>query len=155
GALNHTSFTMAALALLSAFIGSAVGVAFSQVLLEPLYQLVQIFWRNFRHVGSSLVNKKAIENHLSRPGTAVDVIASSLGAVLMVILLVFASNSGDLFIYSPDISLHTPPTIHNRTGLPAHGTIEEDSVISPALGGKRKPFLVYLPPSYNTPQGRT
>jgi enterochelin esterase-like enzyme len=155
GALIHTSFTMTALALLSAFIGSAVGVALSEVLLEPLHQLVQTFWRNFRHGGSSLVNDKGIEHRLSHPRTAVNVIASWLGAVVMVILLVFASDSGSLFIYSPDIGLHTPPTIHNRAGLPAHGTIVEDSVISPALGGQKKPFLVYLPPSYNTPQGRT
>jgi hypothetical protein len=86
GALIHTSFTMTALALLSAFIGSAVGVAFSEVLLEPLQQLVQTFWRNSRHGGSSLVNDKGIEHRPSHPRTAVNVIASWLGAIVMVIL---------------------------------------------------------------------
>jgi S-formylglutathione hydrolase FrmB len=31
----------------------------------------------------------------------------------------------------------------------------QDEVISPALNGQKKPFLVYLPPSYNTSAGRT
>jgi S-formylglutathione hydrolase FrmB len=41
-----------------------------------------------------------------------------------------------------------------RSKEPAYGTLVENSVVSRALGGQRKPFLVYLPPSYNTPQGR-
>jgi len=34
------------------------------------------------------------------------------------------------------------------------GSIVQDEIVSPALGGQRKPFLVYLPPSYNTPAGQ-
>src|SRR5712692_2741849 len=41
GALIHTSFVMAALALLSAFIGAVVGTALSETLLNPFYQLAQ------------------------------------------------------------------------------------------------------------------
>src|SRR5712692_4823633 len=41
GALIHTSFVMAALALLSAFIGAVVGIALSETLLNPFYQLAQ------------------------------------------------------------------------------------------------------------------
>ena len=37
GALIHTSITMTAVALLSAFCGAAIGVALSEVLLDPLY----------------------------------------------------------------------------------------------------------------------
>ena len=73
----------------------------------------------------------------------------------MALLLFLASNSANLFLYSPDLGLHIQPTLHNADGLPAHGTIVQDSLVSSALGGQRKPFLVYLPPSYNTPQGHT
>ncbi|GAC1565413.1 MAG: alpha/beta hydrolase-fold protein [Ktedonobacteraceae bacterium] len=74
---------------------------------------------------------------------------------MVVVLLVLAAGSGDLFIYSPDTGLHTLAPILNKGGLPAHGTLVEDSVVSAALGGRKKPFRVYLPPSYSTPQGRT
>ena len=67
----------------------------------------------------------------------------------MIGLLLLASSSSNLFIFSPDIGLHLPPSIHNGHG-PIHGTIVQDEVDSAALGGQKKPFLVYLPPSYNT-----
>jgi len=77
-----------------------------------------------------------------------------MGTAALVVLLLLASGSGDLFIFSPDIGLHLAPSLHNRHG-PSSGTIVQDAVVSPALHGAKKPFLVYLPPSYNTPQGRT
>ncbi len=49
GALVHTSLTMTALALLSAFIGAAIGIALSEVLLDPLYRLAQSLWYRFSH----------------------------------------------------------------------------------------------------------
>jgi enterochelin esterase-like enzyme len=86
----------------------------------------------------------------------------------MLVLLVIASGSGDLFIFSPDVGLHTAPIIRQNTPppqqkqhngqnvpLPTHGTIVQESMISAALGGQKKSFLVYLPPSYNTPQGQS
>ncbi len=72
----------------------------------------------------------------------------------MLALIVLASSAGDLFIFSPDIGLHTLPILHNGH-QPTYGTIVQDEVASPALGGQRRVFLVYLPPSYNTPEGRT
>jgi enterochelin esterase-like enzyme len=79
-------------------------------------------------------------------------LGSWLGAITMVLLLVLASSSSDLFVFSPDIGLHTLPLplIHHKGS-----TIVQDEVVSPALGGQRKAFLVYLPPSYNTPSGKT
>jgi enterochelin esterase-like enzyme len=77
-------------------------------------------------------------------------------AVLVAILLfVLTGGASDLLVFSPDVGLHQPPVIKHTTALPAHGTIVADSLVSPALKGQKKPFLVYLPPSYNTPQGRT
>lgn len=72
----------------------------------------------------------------------------------MILLIVLASGSEGLFLYSPDIGLHISPPVPVNNGLPAHGSIVEDSMVSPALGGQKRSFLVYLPPSYDTPQGR-
>ena len=49
GALIHTSITMTSLALLSAFCGAAIGVALGEVLLDPLYRLVQSLWHRYSH----------------------------------------------------------------------------------------------------------
>ena len=78
----------------------------------------------------------------------------SLGTLALIALIVLASNAGDVFTYSPDIGLHLPPIIHNVHG-PAYGTIVRDEVVSVALDGQKKEFLLYLPPSYNTAQGKT
>ena len=152
GALIHTSVTMMALALLSAFVGAAVGVALSEVLLDPLYRLLKFAWQRSRRA-SSPVFKKTAEQGATRSETVVETLRSWLGVAMMVVLLVLAGGSGELFLYSPDIGLHTFPTI--RSGVLAHGTIVQDSVVSPTLSGQKKPFLIYLPPSYNTAQGRT
>jgi S-formylglutathione hydrolase FrmB len=158
-ALVHTSAVVMALAVLSAFFGAAVGVALTEVLFEPPYRLARHIWQRSkyphqRHASAS-VQKEGIDSRVSAARAVKEGIGSWLGVAMMVIVLVFASGSGDLFLYSPDIGLHTLPTIHNQRGLPAHGTIVEDSVVSPALSGQKKPFLVYLPPSYNTAQGLT
>ena len=69
----------------------------------------------------------------------------------MTLLVILASSAGELFLFSPNTGLHTLPSLTSRE----RGAIVQDVVISPALGGQQKPFLVYLPPSYNTPEGRT
>ena len=47
GALIHTSITMTSLALLSAFCGAAIGMALSEVLLDPLYRLGKSLWYRY------------------------------------------------------------------------------------------------------------
>lgn len=150
-ALVHTSFVTMALALLCAFIGAAIGLALSEVLLNPLYKLALLGWKRLSRSG------KEETFFLKEPGSnrIPIVIGSWLGAIAMIFLIVLASGSGDFFIFSPDIGLHSVPKIRNSVqGLPSHGTVLEDTVLSQALGRQVKRFMVYLPPSYNTPQGR-
>ena len=40
-----------------------------------------------------------------------------------------------------------PP--HDAAFVKAHGSAEQISVVSPALGGRRQPVVIYLPPGYN------
>ena len=158
--LIQTACVMLALALLAAFIGSAIGVALGEVLLDPPFRLVQLTWRHLTR--SSRVHpiqssptmplKEILEQHPSHAKKVTATLVSWLAAITMVLLLVLASSSSDLFVFSPDIGLHTLPLplIHHKGS-----TLVQDEVVSPALGGQRKTFLVYLPPSYNTPSGKT
>lgn len=152
-ALAHTSILMEALALLCAFTGAAVGAALGGVVLTPFYRLARATWRrSMPGAGSAAFSKKALGEPRRFP--ALRSAAAWLAAGAMILLIVLASGSGDLFLYSPDIGLHTAPPVHAGAGLPAHGIIVKDSMLSPALGGQKRSFLVYLPPSYNTLQGR-
>ena len=157
GALIYTSCVMLALALLSAFIGAAVGKALGEVLLDPPYWLVRLTWQRYRstHAKAMMPSKEAVSgSHSAGTRTVKEVMASSVGTLIMLVLILLASGSGDLFIFSPDIGLHTPPSLHSQHG-PTQGTIVQDEVVSAALNGQKRSFLVYLPPSYNTPEART
>lgn len=159
GALVHTSLMMMALALLCAFVGASVGVAFAEVMLDPLYQLAHFAWRHFipKRESAAVSDKKAANSLSTLPHSerVTRMISTWLRAGMMIVLLVLASDSSNLFIFSPDVGLHGSPSVANGKGKPVRGTIVQDSVVSPALGGQRKLFLVYLPPSYNTPLGKT
>ncbi len=161
GAFIHTAITMTSLALLSAFCGAAIGLALSEVLLNPLYTLIQSQWHRYTH-------KEEIKQQETAPffqATTFTNIGSWLIALLMIVLIAVASGATELFIYSPDIGLHTVPHIGKpaitSTGtvttigtIPSNGTIVTDSLISPELGGQKRTVLVYLPPTYNSPSGQ-
>jgi enterochelin esterase-like enzyme len=157
GALIHTAAVMLALGLLSGFLGAAVGVALGEVLLDPPYRLLALTWHRIAHPddGRTPRRPRATEQHTAQTPSTPMLLWSWVAAVLMLLLLVLASSSVDLFVFAPDIGLHGLPPLAPNGRIPAHGTIVEDSLLSPALGGQRRSFLVYLPPSYFTPQGRT
>src|SRR6266581_3583251 len=156
GALVHTSIVMNALVLLSAFIGAAVGVAVGEVLLDPPYRLVRSLW--FRY--SQTEDTGHVHIDTTHPGTVFTIIGSWFAAIAIIVLIVLASSSTELFIYS-DTGLHTKPNIPTPTiqsggeRILSHGTIVQDSLISPALGGQRRSMVVYLPPTYYTHTGQT
>ncbi len=147
-ALVHTSLVMAALALLSAFLGSATGVAAGEVLLDPPWRLVRSLWRRFQR---NVLTPPLANENTATPPSLWRTIASWLGvAGLATLLVVGATSASPLFIFSPDVGLHVAPSVQK-----AHGTIVQGSLVSPALNGQTRSFLVYLPPSYNTPAGKT
>ena len=150
GALVHTAFVMIAVALLGAFVGAAVGVALGEVLLDPVYGLVRFIRQ--RYTRNAHDANTQLQNNLwgKEARTVRDLLLPGLGALALITLIVLASNASDLFTYSPDVGLHLPPSIRS-----VHGTIVHDEVVSAALGGQVKEFLVYLPPSYDTAQGQT
>ncbi|HEY6286660.1 MAG TPA: alpha/beta hydrolase-fold protein [Ktedonobacteraceae bacterium] len=161
GALIHTSITMTALALLCAFCGAAIGVTLSEVLLDPLYRLVQSVWDRYSHKEEETQQLYAATSQT----TAFTTIGAWLVAIAMIGLIVLASSATELFIYSPDTGLHTVPYIVKPaitpTGtstevgtIPSFGTIVTDSLVSPTLGGQKRTIVVYLPPTYNSHIGQ-
>ncbi len=153
GALLHTAVVLVALALLSAFIGGAIGIALGEALLNPLFAFIRyIQQRRAGRAGEARVFLST-NTTSSRQGAASTRgwLLSLIGELALIALVVMASSGGNLFMYAPDVGLHLPPIIPNTRV--ARGTIVRDAVVSQALGGQAKEFLVYLPPSYATPQG--
>ncbi len=158
-ALVNTSVTMMALALLVAFIGSAVGGALAEVLLDPFYDLLQGVWRFLMRRRRAWQKTFPLADNgmaeVSRTDRVFKRVGQWIGVVGIVGLLFLANTAGDLFTFGPDVGLHTVPVIHAAApGLPTHGTLVSGTLVSAALHRQRKPFLIYLPPSYNTAQGR-
>jgi enterochelin esterase-like enzyme len=147
-ALVHTSFVMLALALLSSFLGSATGVAAGEVLLDPPWRLARLLWQRFRR---NTLTLSLANDGLATSPSLWQTVTSWLGvAGLSTLLVVGATGASPLFIFSPDVGLHVSPSVQK-----AHGTIVPGSLVSPALNGQTRSFLIYLPPSYNTPAGKT
>ena len=177
-ALLHRSLTMAALALLGAFIGAAVGGALAQIMFVPPLRLLKMLWQQkftttFLAAGTDLSrpsNRVASRtantiNRSLRRGSIViayersafqpvHLIYAWLKAFAMVALLALSIGSSNLFLYSPDVNLYNvmPAKIHSA--LPPHGTIITDHFFSHSANQERA-FMLYLPPSYNLDQART
>ncbi|MGZ3645514.1 MAG: alpha/beta hydrolase [Ktedonobacteraceae bacterium] len=131
------------------------------MLLDPLYRLGKSLWYRY-----SRKEEQAQLQYVTTPQpTTFTTIGAWLVALAMIGMIVLASSATDLFLYSPDIGLHSIPHIGKpaiaQTGnstavgaIPSNGTIVTDSLVSPSLGGQRRTILVYLPPTYNTPFGQ-
>ncbi|MBX5458334.1 MAG: hypothetical protein IRZ31_15680 [Thermogemmatispora sp.] len=157
GALIHTVLMLLALALLAAFAGCAIGEVLARVLCDPIVQTWQLL-RSRQRLAALQETAPLPVPKLAPPVAPqprpLAFMGSWLLAVLLVVSLILAAGSGDLFLFAPDTGIHTPPVIHTAAGRPSKGTVVKDSFASPSLHGQRRSFLVYLPPSYNTPAGQ-
>jgi enterochelin esterase-like enzyme len=152
--LTHNTTIMLALGLLSAFIGSAVGVALADVALNPFYVLVRALWQRVLHKPETIAQATDRQHILSTSRNIFTNIGRVLTAGGMIALIVLAANSSDLFIFSPDVGVHTRPQFKDNRGQVLTSTIVPDSVVSTSLKNQRRSFVVYLPPSYNTVVGK-
>jgi S-formylglutathione hydrolase FrmB len=143
-ALLSRSCTLAALALLAAFIGTTVGGALAQILLDPL---VQLFKRGWRRKPLPAGQKRSAWQGLPLLGAWLRALA--LGAIF-----VMSIGSRDLFLYAPDVNVHTIMPAKVNRALAAHGTILTDHLVSQSTR-REQTFLLYLPPSYFLEQART
>jgi S-formylglutathione hydrolase FrmB len=137
--LVYRVITIAALALLCAFIGSSVGHSLAEVLLDPLFALGTM-------VKSVLVRRKWAGE--KQPGDRCQLVTEGIVAMMFVALIgIVATSSINLFLISPDAGLHLV-LIFSK-----HMQMKVGTVVTDHVGGKA--FMVYLPPSYNTPQANT
>jgi enterochelin esterase-like enzyme len=151
-ALTHTIFVLLASGLLFAFLGTMVGKALGEIVFDPIRQLVQLI----RHTRSKT-------DQTWQPGIVAEGIRQwskwnffstwlTLFALLGLLLVSSGIGTGNGIIsflfYSPDVGIHTTPTVATQ------GVLVTDSMISPALRGQRRSFLVYLPPSYASNPGQ-
>jgi S-formylglutathione hydrolase FrmB len=144
------------LGIIGAFIGAAIGAATGETMIDPIYHLAKTWWQ--RRVYTYFLQAETIPQIKTRqvrlsqtPGA---LLLHWIGAIGMILVLTLAANSRDLFIISPDVGIHTPPIFRDQNGNAINSTLISDSLISEALNKQTRPFLVYLPPSYNSPMSR-
>jgi enterochelin esterase-like enzyme len=140
GALAHTISVLLASGLLCAFLGTAIGSALGEVLFDPFWQLAQLIWP--ARFSSRQAKKQALAEKRARQRGIWSLLAAWASLFALLGLFLLSWGIGDLLFYSPDVGLHNPPLVST------HGTLIADSMVSPALHGQRRSFLVYLPPSY-------
>ncbi|HTI15087.1 MAG TPA: alpha/beta hydrolase-fold protein [Dictyobacter sp.] len=156
--LVQTSIILLALGLLSTLIGIGVGQIFGETVCSQPYRALYAL---YQHLILKLRKKPADseQQHATNKITArhsatspwrLDGWLLTFGVIAMILL---AIHSSDLFLFSPDVGIHTQPRFTDSQGRNIVGTVIQSTLISPALNGQRRPFLVYLPPSYKTPQG--
>lgn len=159
GALVHTSFILLGLGVACAFIGVAVGGSLGEIVIDPIYQLIYYAMQRLSAIIASWRSGRGRQREtgvgqIHSPTSVVMLLGKWAGALLMVALLVLVGDSANLFFFSPDVGIHSVPVVKASGNVPSHGTVIAGSFASAALHGQIKQFEVYLPPTYNTPQGQ-
>ncbi|HZO73672.1 MAG TPA: alpha/beta hydrolase-fold protein [Ktedonobacteraceae bacterium] len=147
--LTHAIAVLLASGLLCAFLGAAIGSALGEMLLDPIWQLAQLIWRT-RFI-SRLAREQSTAGEKAQPRSAWKLFSAWTGFFMLLGIILLSNGIGNLLFYSPDVGIYSSPSVGT------HGTLIADSMISPALHGQRRSFLVYLPPSYldtTTPERR-
>ena len=148
-ALAHAISVVLASGLLCAYLGAAIGSVLGEVLFDPIWQLAQLIWH--ARLRSNQARKQSATREKVRQRSTWHLFSAWAGLFTLLGLFFLSSGIGDLLFYSPDVGVHTSPA-----GI-RHGTLIAESMLSPALHGQRRSFLVYLPPSYRdaaTPERR-
>ncbi len=139
GALAHNISILLAAGLLCAFLGAAMGKALNEVLLDPIWQLAQLLWHT--RFSARRAKKQPVVVEKARPCSSWRLFFTWVGFFALLAIILVSSGIGDLLFFSPDVGIY-------NSNSSAGGTLIADSMISPALHGQRRSFLVYLPPSY-------
>lgn len=151
-ALIHTSIVMIALSILCAFGGAAIGAALYEAVLEQPFLLIRAGWRR---IAIATRGQQDSANETTRstaePGGR-SIFSSAMrwvGLAVLIVMVIFTTQSADLFFLSPDTSIHQAPQTGTINGVASNGTMEKITMVSRVLGNKRRSFEIYLPPTYN------
>jgi enterochelin esterase-like enzyme len=144
GAFMSVTLTMLALGILSTGAGAVIGKACGAILLVPL---VTLSWHVLaRSIRSSLL--------LLAPSVGISLLKLLTGGLVVSAFILAAFGTLPLLTYGPTTNLYQPVSVLNKRTpnrgrtAPTTGTVQSATFNSPALGGIKRTFEIYLPPSY-------
>jgi enterochelin esterase-like enzyme len=145
GALAGAALSLLAAGSLVTAVGAALGEALGRLLTPPLVALAWPLLARLRPLASGAPGTAASGPARLAPARA----ALSLATLALVLLsLVFGGQAlGAFLTYGVSTQLYEPAALVLQAH-PAVGTVQDDAYVSAALGGLRRPFRIYLPPSY-------
>jgi enterochelin esterase-like enzyme len=147
GALAHVITTIAALCILAAAIGAAIGFTVSDLTLGPVLALSRGLWVRLRLPNAPIAPAPLVRAGLSLAlGALFVVLASAVGDAGS---LLADGLSSSLYAIGPSatsLSASTTPTVRE---VP-HSQVLQGTYPSPALGGALRAYYIYLPPAYST-----
>jgi S-formylglutathione hydrolase FrmB len=134
GTLDHVVLVLAALGLIFAGAGAVLGEACGQLVFPPLVTLG-------RHVLAALQRRRlAGPSSLTLAGRQL-----AAGALVALAIAVGIPEFGGLLTFGTAPQLYQPAQALAEN---LRGAVEQGTYVSTALGGARRTFSVYLPPSY-------
>lgn len=142
GAFIQNSAALMGIGVIAAGAGAVLGQTCGEILISPLALLARYVW--VRAKPHEAVRSSDMPN--LRRGAP----AFALMALLVVAMVFAASNVGDILSYGTSAAIYQPIQVTE-----AHGIVNTIEYRSPALGGRMRQFLIYLPPTYaDTPVQR-
>jgi S-formylglutathione hydrolase FrmB len=151
GALRGVVLTLLGLAILCAGVGAATGAACGELWIGPIALLAKrLVFRSRRSTPPQRT-----------PSVPLSLLSLLAGALVLGALLVSVRGADTVLMYGPTTNLYEPAPsgqgkpISSTTGaVPAQGTVLQGTYTSPALGGIRRTYWIYLPPSYTVEKAR-
>lgn len=135
GAFIQNSAALVSIGVIAAGAGAALGQTCGDIIVAPLILLT-------RYVCARAKPQEAV-----RPSEILDLQRVAPAFALMVLLVtaivLATSNIGDILNYGTSATIYQP--VQETV---AHGIVSTIAYRSPALGGRMRQFLIYLPPSY-------
>jgi enterochelin esterase-like enzyme len=158
GALTGTVLSLLATGSLVAAVGAALGEALGRLVTPPLVALAwplaarlwPVAWPVAWPVGARVHVADGVPSaaegtaRLSPARAALSLVTLAL---VLASLVVGGQGLGAFLTYGVSTQLYQPPALAQQA-RPVVGTVSDDAYISTALGGQRRPFRIYLPPSY-------
>jgi hypothetical protein len=141
GAFVVTIATLLAVGVLFSGMGAVLGEASGRVFIAPLVVFGRFILMRSGARGVAKVTSGSVRTALTAHGVS---------AVLVTAFALVTGNLDSILNYGTTTALYQSVRV-----AALHGTIKQEAYPSPALGGRLRAYLIYLPPSYTTlPQQR-
>lgn len=135
GAFIQNIAALIGIGVIAAGAGAVLGQTCGDIIVSPLALLTRYVWARAR--------RQEATHPSDMPNLRRAAPAFALMALLVAAMLFASSNIGDILNYGTSATIYQP--IQETV---AHGIVSTIAYRSPALGGRMRQFLIYLPPSY-------